>query len=394
MTEFTESELRSLISNVVAEHIKPLAEVKREFTPAPTSPPAPEPEKVEPGVRFARFVMSLAAARNGWVGDDRGLRGAAKYAEERCKDSIVARALSASNLAEGGALIPEEFSRELIEYLREEAVVRAAGANVITIASDTILYPKQTSGAAAAYSGENVDIGKSEPAFGQLRAVGRKLTVLTPISNDLIRHAVFGAEQLVRSDLLGAIAEKEDITFIRSAGSEYQPKGIYFWVKAAMRANANSTINVANVNADLVNAIIRVRTNKKRFPRRGVWFFSPRTYGYLFKALDANSNPVWRDEMREGTLLGYPYFVTGQIPENLGTGSDETEVYFGDINDAIITQMGETRVDVTTEGAYMDSGTLKSAFSLDQTVIRVIVKHDFTLRYDSSFAVIEQVKWQ
>jgi HK97 family phage major capsid protein len=172
------------------------------------------------------------------------------------KNEAIARALTASNLAEGGALVPEEFvGEEFIEYLRAQAVVRASGARVVSITSDTALYPKQTGGATASYQGEAQDVTKSEQTVGQLRATARWLTVLTPISNKLIRHAALGVDALIRDDLLGAIAEKEDITFIRAAGSEHQPKGILYWTLAANKFNANGTVNVANVNADLVKAV-------------------------------------------------------------------------------------------------------------------------------------------
>jgi HK97 family phage major capsid protein len=110
--------------------------------------------------------------------------------------------------------------------------------------------------------------------------------------------------------------------------------------------------------------------------------------------LDANSNPVWRAEMAEkGTLLGFPFKISDQIPENLGGGANESEVYFGDFADLLITMFGETRVDATTEGAYDDAGTLRSTFSRDETAIRVIAAHDLTQRHDGAFSVIQAVIW-
>ena len=384
------------IKRIVAEELKPLREPVRTLA-VPAAPKSPRTQAIEDrehGVDFARFAMSIAGAKLVYnaPGD---LRAAARYAEERLHAPDVARALSAGILADGGALIPEDFRLEVIEFLRDEAVVRRAGASVIGSESDVVTYPKQTSGASASYTGELQNIVPSQLGTGQLKATKKKLTVLTPVSNDLIRHARAGggAEQMVRNDLLGAIAQKEDITFIRALGDQNQPKGILNWVAAGGKFNANATITVANVRADLVKAWRLQGQGMKRAPRRGIWFVTRRTLGFLIAAVDANSNPAFREVAEQRTILGFPYFITDQIPDNLGGGTDESEVYFGDIAEGVITEMGDLAVDVSGEAAYDDSGTLRAAFSRDETVIRMIVGHDFTLRYDRAFSVIQVVKW-
>ena len=43
--------------------------------------------------------------------------------------------------------------------------------------------------------------------------------------------------------------------------------------------------------------------------------------------------------------------------------------------------------------AYDDNGTMRSAFSNDETLIRLIEEHDTQLRYDAAFAVLQGVTW-
>ena len=51
-------------------------------------------------------------------------------------------------------------------------------------------------------------------------------------------------------------------------------------------------------------------------------------------------------------------------------------------------------VDASQEAAYVDaSGTVRAAFSNDQTVVRVMEEHDFCLRHDKSFALVQKVAW-
>ena len=75
------------------------------------------------------------------------------------------------------------------------------------------------------------------------------------------------------------------------------------------------------------------------------------------------------------------------------TGGTQTEVYFGCFAHAIIGEALGLVVDASQEAAYNDGSTVVAAFSRDQTVIRVMAEHDFALRHDKAFTLIERVSW-
>ena len=135
-----------------------------------------------------------------------------------------------------------------------------------------------------------------------------------------------------------------------------------------------------------------LRNANVRMIRPG-WLFSPRTEHYLMTIRDGNGNFAFREDMLAGKLWGYPFGVTTQIPDNLGGGSDESEIYLVDMADSVIAESTNLIIDVSSEAAYHDGGNVVSAFSLDQTVIRVIASHDFGMRHDASVAVLSAVKW-
>ena len=64
-----------------------------------------------------------------------------------------------------------------------------------------------------------------------------------------------------------------------------------------------------------------------------------------------------------------------------------------DFSEAIIGENTAIEIDVFREAAYHDGSSVQSAVSLDQTVIRLIERHDFALRHDVSGSVITTVKW-
>lgn len=382
----TKEEIEIMVKSAIAAEIAPLMEVQRKYADHFRGGEEHPADKGEKGIGFARFVKSLLVAKRDIVRPSEA--GSKLYP----KDERLVRALGESTGSSGGYLVPPEYSIEIIELLRAQAVVRKSGARVMPMNSNTLTIPKITAGASATYIGENTNIGKTEPTLGQIQLSAKKLAALVPISNDLIRDSSAAADQLVRDDAVAALATTEDVAFIRYDGTSYKPKGIYYWVNSANKFNSNDTIDLAHVTADLTDMIKRVKASDSKMLQCG-WLFSVRTWAYLYSLLNTNGVPAFRDEMNSGKLLGFPYQTTTQIPENLGGTTNQSEIYFGDFRDAVIGENTELLVDVSSEAAYHDGSNVVAAFSLDQTVLRVIMRHDFCLRHDKAFSIMEQVKY-
>ena len=357
----------------------------------------------EKGYKFARYVMALAAARN-----DRAK--AAVYARRRgfddIADAIVAseeKAMSAGDPLTGGFLVPIEFSQDVIELLRASGVVRSLNPLTIPMATGTVKVPRISSGVTASYVGENTNITKSEVATGQLTLTFKKLAALVPISNDLLRYGSPQADMIVRDDSVRAVTQREDLAFIRGDGTSGTPIGLKNHIDPANKFNANGTVSLANVTTDLGKAMQAIMdANITLIIQQGAtggidvrpgWIFSPRTWRYLTTVQTGTGQYAFRDEMLRGTLWGFPYRVTTQVPSNLGSAVNQSEVYFGCFAHAVIGESLGLIVDASQEAAYHDGSGVVAAFSQDQTVIRVIAEHDFVLRHDKAFSLIEQVTW-
>jgi HK97 family phage major capsid protein len=341
--------------------------------------------KREPGQGFINCVRALAVHKH-----DR--RAAAHFAEQTLHDADVARALAASSGAAGGFTVPNVLSEEIIPYLRPASVVRASGARVVPMPSGNLALPKISGGASASYIGENTNIGKTEQTFGQQRWTARKLAALIPMSNDLLRFANPTTDAMIREDLVLAMGQAEDSTFIRSAGTDYAPRGLRYWANSANVFGANATVNVTNISSDLGTAQSNVFGSNVK-PSNPGWLMAPRTYFYLKNVRNSQGFYAF-PEMSEPTpsLQGYPVKWTSQIPTNLTDGT-QSEVYFVNFGDMIIADSMQLILDVSSEAAYYDGSAVVAAFSQDQTVIRCIAQHDFAPRYDLAISVITGVKW-
>ena len=342
----------------------------------------------------------------------------------------VTKALVTATGSAGGFIVPPDVYNEVIELLRARAVVRAANPRNIPMPRGTLTIPGAASAATATYGSENKTISSSQPTLRQIVASYKKLTALVPISNDLMRYSDPAVDAFVRDDLVKVIALREDLAFFMGDGTGDTPRGwLSFangWVisnggtggvwsqsanstlavNGADPANttggnfitSNATYTLTTVAQELAGAVNRLDTANVPDSRRR-WFFNPRTKNYLYNVQNSLGLYVYRDEMNQGKLLGYPFSITTQIPINYwdaaGSNKDLSFVFLAEMDEAMLLDSMQLEIAVSREGMYVDSVTSAtvSAFQSDQTIIRAIAEHDFQVRHDQSVAVIQAVRW-
>lgn len=340
------------------------------------------PTQKETGAQIGRFMRALAAGRG-----DR--YRAAEYARKHWNDDYIAKALESGDEAAGGFLVRDDYAAGLIELLRPASVVRSLNPLIVPLDSGTLNMSKMTSGSSGSWIGEGEAVPVTEPGFGQITLIAKKYGSLVPISNDLLRRSSMQVDMVVRDDLVDDIAQSTDVAFLRSDGTGGTPKGLKEF--AGTNIASNGTYTLDTVTTELAQCLQALADANVRFRRPG-WIIEPRTWRYLITVRDGNGNLVWKPEMDRGTLMGFPFRMTSQIPRNLGAGT-ETEVYFADFADVILGEATNILLDVSSTAAYQSGANVKAAFSMDQTLIRAIVEVDMQARHNESIVLISAVKW-
>jgi len=400
------SEMADLIRENIEKAVGPLRQQVTDYgakIASAASPYVARPER-EKGLALARCVRAVAAAKLNGSGVEGAVGILRTWGDTDLAEAWVAarqKALTAGDATAGGTLVPTQFSTDFIELLRSVAVMRKLGVTTLPLPVGNITLPKATGGATAGYIGETSsdNIAKSQLSTGDISLKFKKLAVLTPISNSLLRYSSPGADAIVRNDLLAAMAVKEDGAFIRGQGSDASPKGLYWWAPGGNRIAANTTVNAQNVATDLGKLIEKLLSADVPMIKPA-WILAPRVYAFLVTVqASATSWFMYRDEMVQNkTLWGYPFAITTGVPTNLdatGAGNnDESELYFFDAGQAIIGEAEGVMVDTSSEAAYHDGSAVQAAFSKDQTVVRAIAEHDFAMRHDLATAVLTGVDWK
>lgn len=356
----------------------------------------------------------------------------AQYGERHPVTVAVQRALVTSIGASGGFIIPPDYMNEIIELLRPAAVVRGAGPRVIPMPRGTMTLPGQASPATASYGTEASAITATQQTLDQIVASYKKLMALVPVSNDMMRYADPAVDAFVRDDLVRVIALREDLAFLLGDGTQSTPRGFLSfanaWVvaqggtagnwittgnsTAAVNGSAgsalvganggnfitsNETYTLSTVASELGGMVNKLDSANVPESRR-VWFMHPRSFNYLFNVQNSLGVYVYREEIAGGTLLGYPFKKSTQIPINIhdatSSNNDCSFIFLAEMDEVMILDSMSLELAVSREGTYIDgSGNTQSAFQKDLTLIRAIAEHDFQLRHDSAVAVDQFVRW-
>ncbi len=74
--------------------------------------------------------------------------------------------------------------------------------------------------------------------------------------------------------------------------------------------------------------------------------------------------------------------------------NNETEIYFADFNDVVIGDSDVMTIDFSREATYKDgSGQLVSAYSRNQSLLRVVKEHDIAFRHPEGLVLGTEVTW-
>lgn len=283
----------------------------------------------------------------------------------------------------GGNLVGTDFlAGNFIEMLRNQLVVRRAGATLLEGLVGHVAIPKQTGAATGYWVAENSAPTESAPTFGQLTLTPKTFGAFVDISRRLLLQSTPSAEYLVRADLAQVIARGIDLACLHGSGQNNQPTGI------ASTTGIGSVVGgtngaaptwehlvgletaVAAANAD-VGTLAYVTNTKVRGKLKTT--FTNATYG---------ERPVWTNgpERGVGEVNGYAAYASNQVSSSLvkGTANNCSAIFFGNWADLVI-------------GFWSGIDIMVDPYSLSTTgAVRVTAFQDLDLgvRHAESFAAM------
>ena len=391
------NELKTVISDTVKEQLAPIQDKQKQYEETQhkyseifETKNKETQDKKEPGITTARLVKCMALARYDaekalFIAEKGAHNGKAGMYPDDNEVKTILKTLTATTPSDGGFLLQEQYSQDLIPLLLSKTAVMELGARRIPMAGGNINIPKLTGGATSYYQGEAQNATASQQTLGNLKLSSKKLVTLVPISNDLIRSSSPAADRMVRDDMIQQMKLKIDHTALYGDGTAYTPIGIKNGISTANISIATGTSTLsADVPGTMIGLLMADNT-----PMTSVgWIFNSKIWSAFYNLKTTTNQYIYRAEMDRGMLNGFPFKISNQITTaNSTAGTTYFDIFLGDFSEFLFGDEMSFEFASSNEASYYDGSSLQSAFSQDLTILKITTKHDMALRHDTSFLV-------
>jgi HK97 family phage major capsid protein len=253
------------------------------------------------------------------------------------------------------------------------------------------VLPKETGTVSVAWEGENFSSSETtNPKFGSIPWSLNKLKGLTKISRELVKHSGIDILDLLSTMFGEQIAIEQDKQNMNGSGSG-RPLGI----RNATGVSSTAQFGASLAYDDLVKAKHKLAV---QYRRNASWLMHNDVVSLVARIKDTQGRPIFLDlsnmggqgtnqtipDQTIGFLLGRPVLEQADIPTNLGGGSNESEIWFGDLKRYGIFDEGVMEMATTEEGA----GT----FEADQVAVKVLRYEDGKVLNADAFTKLTAVK--
>jgi HK97 family phage major capsid protein len=248
-----------------------------------------------------------------------------------------------------------------------------------------------TSGVDAYWGGESQAVSDSNPLFGVVTLSLRELVARVRIPNRLLQNST-DLETKVREDIIKRMRLKMDYSFLFGSGAKpaaagntgQEPLGI---VNVPGVTNTSLGANGARPRlTDLTASILRLETANVEHSDNWGWVMHPRTKTTFLDMTDTTGVPLLRASWsgEEATeLMGYPFYVSTQVPiaETVGSATTCSYIILGDWSYAVVGMGMDVEITVDTS-RYVNER---------ETLIQAVALTDFGVYYPEAFETLSGV---
>lgn len=249
------------------------------------------------------------------VTDDEKIEKAAQFVKDVCLGNVE-KAVSSGNTS-FGYTVPVELADYILT--KKDKISKIRKLAFVFQLSGEFQLPMEGTGVTAYWVGENQNITDSNPTIDKKNLYDYYLAARVLIPRKLLNTSAFNIINYIGELCSRKLRDTEETTFVAGDGSG-KPTGI--------RSASFGSINQAGANFtydDLVNLFYEL---PEQYRQNAIFMTSSAGMKLLRKLKDLQGNPIF--DVRDQTVFNRPVVESADIPANLGTGMDETEVLFFD----------------------------------------------------------------
>ena len=255
------------------------------------------------------------------------------------QDFSVLRDMNETSNVEGGYTVPVEWRDMLIMLLENYGIARGPnGVTVVPMSREELVMPKLVNGVQVYWIGEGKQIPTTQPDFGELRLIAKKLAALVPVTSELLEDSTVDIANLLMTLFAQAIAKEEDrIVFTGDVSGNADPfNGIMFDPDVVQMPMASGDTSIADIDADFLSTVSTSLTPVANTDTR---FYMHRTvFNYVRTLKASDGHYIWSkpDSTDPGAIWGVPYTLVETMPTINDDAADLPFMIYGNLSHYMI----------------------------------------------------------
>lgn len=281
---------------------------------------------------------------------------------------------------DGGNLVPTEFMAAVFALLNESSVIFQE-ANVLPMTSWKREIPVGATNPTVAWVNEAAAKTVVKPTFSKVTQQAKNLACIIEATDELLRDAAID----LQSFFAMLVAEAIDLEVERVALAG-QVSGAGDPFNGVLYASGVVTVSMAAAAVDYDDFIELAYGGSQAYAKNSKIAISRVGLKKLMKLKNGAGDYIWKPAAGSvpATIADQPYFISSQIPANLGTGTDETAALFGNFGKYLMVSPREEMKVLASQHAYDPTNSI-SAFFNDLTFMRFSQAFSIDVIYGAAF---------
>jgi HK97 family phage major capsid protein len=265
----------------------------------------------------------------------------------------------------GSNLVPTDFlGNEYISALTASTIIASLGARTLSGLSGNVEIPGEKAAPTTAWIAENAALTATDPQFRQVTMAPKHVGSLSEFSRNMLMQTSPAIEGILRQMMARDIALEIDRAAINGGGAN-QPTGILAAAGTQTQAYATSLFHTA---AEMVG-----KANVANVGATRAFLSTARVQTIAMKALTTDKLPVGVGTIFQGERTAF----SNLAPDNLGAGTNESALIYGDFSELLIGLWSALDVLVNPYET--------TAYSKGNVMVRAMATCDVALRNPTAF---------
>ncbi|KJS05092.1 MAG: hypothetical protein VR73_13090 [Gammaproteobacteria bacterium BRH_c0] len=286
---------------------------------------------------------------------------------------ILAQRTLTAGSASGGAMTPETYmGSAFIDVLRPKTSVLSLGALVLQSLEGTVVIPRKiASGTGYWINSDHTDsIPPGDPTLDQVSLSPKTAGAATIISHRMLVQGSRDVEEMVRSDLLGLLAQVIDQAAIAGTGASNQPLGITGTTGIDTDTYTNGGLPDFAKIVGMESAIAAANADGDKL----AYLTTPSMYGSLKITPRQSSGVEGNFIIQEGKMNDLPASKSSNVPDGA--------IILGDWSQLVIGMWGGLELDLDPYTHFL-KGSIQ---------VRVLADIDVGVRHPEAFSLLTEAE--